>query len=118
MAAIEKKEREIPSSRLAADHLKQKSRSLKVKNIQHNNKVSFCVDDQTPSFSFVTVYGTAKIRHHKHNELFKWATKIAGRYMDKDDTEAYGKRNSGEGEVLVHIKPTRIISEKNIAAWD
>ena len=94
------------------------SRSLKAKNIQHNNKVSFCVDDQTPSFSFVTVYGTAKIRHHKHNELFKWATKIAEQYMGKDDAEACGKRNSGESEVLVRIKPTRIISEKNKAAWD
>ena len=56
---------------------------------------------------------TAKIRHHKHNELFKWATKIAERYMGKDDAEACGKRNSGESEVLVRIKPTRIISEKN-----
>jgi len=94
------------------------STSVKAKNIQHDNRVSICVDDQKPPFSFVTVYGTAKIYHYKQKELFKWATKIAQRYMGKDNAEAYGRRNSTEGEVLVRIKPTRIIAEKDIAGWD
>jgi hypothetical protein len=66
----------------------------------------------------VIVYGTAKIHHYNQNELFKWATKIAQRYMGKDKAKAYGKRNSTPGEVLIRIKPTRIISEKDIASWD
>ena len=33
--------------------------SVKAKNIERDNRVSICVDDQTPPFSFVTVYGTA-----------------------------------------------------------
>ena len=94
------------------------STSVKAKNIQYNNRVSICVDDQTPPFSFVTVYATAKLHHYKQNELLKWATKIAQRYMGKDNAEAYGRRNSVEGEVLVRIKPIRIIAEKNIAGWD
>jgi PPOX class probable F420-dependent enzyme len=94
------------------------STSVKAKNIQHDNRVSICVDDQTPPFSFVTVYGTAKIYHYKHNELFRLATKIAERYMGKDNAEDYGRRNSTEGEVLVRITPTRIIAEKDIAGWD
>jgi hypothetical protein len=51
-------------------------------------------------------------------ELFKWAKKIAERYMGKRNAEAYGKRNSEEGLVLVRIKPTRILAEKDIAAWE
>jgi PPOX class probable F420-dependent enzyme len=94
------------------------STSVKAKNIQRENRVSICVDDQTPPFSFVTVYGTAKIHHYKQNELFKLATKIAQRYMGKDNAEDYGRRNSTEGEVLVRITPTRIIAEKDIAGWD
>jgi PPOX class probable F420-dependent enzyme len=94
------------------------STSVKAKNIQHDNRVSICVDDQTPPFSFVTVYGTAKIQHYKQNELFRLATKIAERYMGKDNAEDYGRRNSTEGEVLVRITPTRIIAEKDIAGWD
>jgi PPOX class probable F420-dependent enzyme len=94
------------------------STSLKARNIQHNNRISICVDDQTPSFSFVTVYGTAKIHHYKQNELFKWAAKIVEWYMGKKNAQAYGRGNSGEGEVLVRIKPTKIIAENDIAEWD
>jgi hypothetical protein len=92
--------------------------SLKIRNIQRDNKVSICVDDQTPQFSFVTIFGRAKIYHLKQNELFKWATKIARRYMGKNNAEVYGKRNSTEGAVLVRIKPTKIIAEKDTAAWE
>lgn len=92
--------------------------SVKAKNIQHDNRVSICVDDQTPPFSFVVVYGTAKIQRYNQRELLRFATKIARRYMGKENAELYGKRNSTEGEVLVRIKPTRIIAEKEIAGWD
>jgi PPOX class probable F420-dependent enzyme len=92
--------------------------SVKAKNIQRDSRVSICVDDQTPPFSFVVVYGTAKIHRYKQRELFRFATKIAQRYMGKEKAELYGRRNSTEGEVLVRIKPTRIIAEKDIAGWD
>lgn len=92
--------------------------SVKAKNIQRDSRVSICVDDQTPPFSFVVVYGTAKIHRYKQRELFRFATKIAQRYMGKENAELYGRRNSTEGEVLVRIKPTRIIAEKDIAGWD
>ena len=88
------------------------STSVKAKNIQYNNRVSICVDHQVPPFSFVTIFGTAKIYSYKQKEVFKWAKKIAKRYVGKGDAEAYGKRNGPEGEVLVPIKPTRIIVEK------
>ena len=92
--------------------------SVKAKNIQHDNRVSICVDDQTPPFSFVVVYGTAKMHHYKQRELFRFATKIAQRYVGKENAELYGRRNSTEGEVLVRISPTRIIGEKDVAGWD
>jgi len=88
--------------------------SLKAKNIQRNNKISFCVDDQTPLFSFVTVFGIARIYHNNQTKL-KWATRIAERYMGKDMAEAYGKRNSGEDEIVIRVEPTRILAEKDIA---
>jgi PPOX class probable F420-dependent enzyme len=92
--------------------------SVKAKNIERDSRVSICVDDQTPPFSFVIVYGTAKIHHYRQNELFRFATRIARRYMGKDNAEDYGRRNSAEGEVLVRIKAKRIIAEKDIACWD
>jgi PPOX class probable F420-dependent enzyme len=92
--------------------------SIKARNIQRNNMVSISVDDQTPPFSFVIVYGTAKIYNINRDELFRIASKIALRYMGKDKAEDYGRRNSTEGEVLVRIRPKKIIAAKNIAGWD
>jgi PPOX class probable F420-dependent enzyme len=94
------------------------STSVKANNIQRDNRISICIDDQIPPFSFVTIFGTAKIYPYKQKEVLKWATKIAERYMGKSNAEAYGRRNSEEGLVLVRIKPTRIIAEKDIASWE
>jgi hypothetical protein len=69
-----------------------------------------------PQYSF---QGTARIYHLKQNELLNWAIKIAGRYMGKNNAEAYGKRNSTEGAVLVRIKPKKIIiAAKDTAEWE
>jgi PPOX class probable F420-dependent enzyme len=92
--------------------------SVKANNIRRNNSISICIDDQIRPFSFVTIFGTAKIHPYKQKEVLKWATKIAERYMGKKNAEVYGRRNSGEGAVLVRINPTRIIAEKDIASWD
>ena len=94
------------------------STSVKANNIQRDNRISICIDDQVPPFSFVTIFGTAKIYPYKQKEVLKWATEIAERYMGKSNAEAYGRRNSEEGLVLVRIKPTRIIAEKDIASWE
>ena len=58
--------------------------SVKANNIQRDNRVSICVDDQIPPFSFVTIFGRAKIYPYKQKEVLKWATKIA--------ETIYGKR--------------------------
>jgi PPOX class probable F420-dependent enzyme len=92
--------------------------SVKANNIQRDNRVSICVDDQIPPFSFVTIFGRAKIYPYKQKEVLKWATEIAERYMGKSNAEEYGRRNSEEGLVLVRIKSTRIIAEKDIASWE
>jgi PPOX class probable F420-dependent enzyme len=94
------------------------STSVKANNIQRDNRISICIDDQIPPFSFVTIFGTAKIYPYKQKEVLKWATEIAERYMGKSNAEAYGRRNSEEGLVLVRIKPTTIIAEKDIASWE
>ena len=94
------------------------SGSVKAENIQRDNRISICIDDQTPPFSFVTIYGTAKLYRYKQKQVLKWATRIAQRYMGKKDSKAYGERNSGEGAILVQINPKKIIAEKDVASWE
>lgn len=89
-------------------------KSIKAKTIRNNPQVSLCVDDQTPPFSFVIVEGIAEIINEP-NDILKWATKIASRYMGQENAEKYGKRNSVKGELLVRIKPSKIIAQKAIA---
>jgi PPOX class probable F420-dependent enzyme len=89
--------------------------SVKASNIQHDGRVSICIDDQKPPFSFVTIHGTAKIIPYKQKEVLEWATKIAERYVGKKNSKTYGEVNSGEGAVLVRIKPTKVIAEKDIS---
>ena len=91
--------------------------SVKAKNIRRDNRVRLCVDDQVPLYSFVTIEGIAEIISNKPTEIYKWAKRIAGRYMGKSKAEEYGKRNSLEGELLIKIKPTKVIGQKDIAGW-
>jgi hypothetical protein len=67
-----------------------------------------------PLFSFVTVYGNATITQDNPDELLKWATTIAERYMGKENAERYGKRNSVKGELAVRVKPTTRLSPRKI----
>jgi PPOX class probable F420-dependent enzyme len=73
------------------------SESVKAKNIRRDNRVHLCVNDQTPLFSFVIIDRIAQKRNES-DEIYKWAKNIAARYMGDDKSEAYGGRNSGEGE--------------------
>lgn len=88
--------------------------SVKAANIRLDPRVSICVDDDRPPFSFVIIEGTAAMSEDRE-ELRYWATRIAGRYMGSELAEAYGKRNSVVGELLVRVSPTKIIAWKNIS---
>ena len=91
--------------------------SVKAKNMIRDNRVCISVDDQTPPYSFVQLEGTAEFSD-KLDEMLYWATKIGGRYMGKDLAERFGKRNAVKGELLVRVKPTKVIAFKNVTAWD
>jgi len=92
--------------------------SVKAKNIRRDNRVSISIDDQKPPFTFVAVHGTAKIQNTKKKELLIWATRIAERYMGKENAKKYGKLNGSIGAALVRIKPSKIIAEKDITIID
>lgn len=90
--------------------------SVKAKNMGRDTRVCLTVDDQTPPYSYVMVEGTASFSENP-DELLKWATRIGGRYMGEAQAGAYGKRNSSEGEILVRIRPTKILAHKDVAGW-
>ena len=90
--------------------------SAKGKHLIRDPRVSFSVDDQAPPFSFVMIEGTAEVdQEPDKGELLKWATKIAERYVSREAGEAHGKEIAAlEGAMLVKIKPTKIIAQKDM----
>jgi PPOX class probable F420-dependent enzyme len=89
--------------------------SVKAQNIRRDARVSLCVDDETPPFSYLLIEGTAVLTADL-GELKHWATRIGGRYMGQDRAEEYGARNGVPGELLVRVTPTKIRFERDIAS--
>lgn len=88
--------------------------SVKARCLQRDPRISLCVDLEQPPYAFVMVEGSAEITAQP-DELLRFATRIAARYVAEDRAEEYGKRNSGEGELLVRVTPQKIIARKGIA---
>jgi PPOX class probable F420-dependent enzyme len=90
--------------------------SVKAKNMRRDPRVSLSVDDETAPYAFVIIEGTVTLSDDLAESL-KWATQIGSRYMGEDQAEAFGKRNSVEGELLVRLTPTKYIAQKDLAGW-
>ncbi|HET7290258.1 MAG TPA: PPOX class F420-dependent oxidoreductase [Thermodesulfobacteriota bacterium] len=91
-------------------------RSVKFMNMKHDPRVSITIDDQTPPYSYVMIEGTVSFSEDP-GELLYWATRIGGRYMGEDQAEAYGRRNSTPGEVIVRIIPSKVSAFADVAGW-
>jgi PPOX class probable F420-dependent enzyme len=88
--------------------------TVKAANLRRDPRVSLCIDDEAPPFAFVIVEGTASLSEDL-DELRLWATQIAGRYMGQDQAEAFGQRNGVPGEILVRVRPNRILGQDDIS---
>jgi len=88
--------------------------TVKGKAILRDPRVSLCWDDEQPPFSFVTIAGTATTSTDRADLLY-WATRIGGRYMGAEQAEQYGRRNGVPPEMVVRVKPTRIVAKVNVA---
>ena len=49
-------------------------------------------------------------------ELLRTATAIAARYMGQDRAEEFGKRNGVPGELVVLLRPTKVLAVLDMTA--
>jgi PPOX class probable F420-dependent enzyme len=84
--------------------------TAKARAIARDPRLVLCVDLDEPPFAFVQVQGEATVSEDP-DELVRTATAIGGRYMGADRAEEFGKRNGVPGELVVRLRPTRIIAE-------
>ncbi|MFI1329180.1 PPOX class F420-dependent oxidoreductase [Streptomyces sp. NPDC020845] len=88
--------------------------TVKGRNMARDGRVSLCVDDDRPPFSFVTLQGRAELSD-RLEEVRDWATRIAARYMGEDLAEQYGARNGVPGELLVRVRIEKVIALADVA---
>ncbi|WP_410654897.1 PPOX class F420-dependent oxidoreductase [Amycolatopsis sp. lyj-112] len=88
--------------------------TLKGKALRRDPRLSLCVDDQKPPYSYVQITAEAEL-HHDYDEMLEWAIRLGSRYMGQDNAEAYGKRNAVPEESLVRAKIVKVIARADIA---
>ncbi|MDT4907659.1 MAG: hypothetical protein QOI69_900 [Pseudonocardiales bacterium] len=88
--------------------------TVKGQNLRRDGRAVLAVDDATPPYSFVIIEGRAELSSDM-DELLKWATILGERYMGPGQGEAFGKRNAVPPELLVRLRPEKIIALAAIA---
>ena len=85
-------------------------------HMQRDPRVAMLVDDERPPFAFVHVRGLAELAENAP-DLLDWTTRIAGRYVGPDQADAFGRRNAVPEELLVRVRPKRVIAKADVAGW-
>jgi len=90
------------------------ARTVKGRAITRDGRVAICVDDQRPPFAYVMVEGIAETSSDL-DEMLVWATRIGARYMGAENAEAFGRRNAVPTELLVRVRPTRVVAKTGVS---
>jgi PPOX class probable F420-dependent enzyme len=89
--------------------------TAKGKSLARDPRVTLCANLQEPPYGFVQVQGDAELSEDPA-ELLRTAIEIAARYLGRDRAEAVGTRNAVPGELVVRLRPTKVIAVLNITA--
>ena len=92
--------------------------SVKAKNMMREPRVSISVDLGGDPYPFVTIFGTTALEVLPAEELLPWATRIGGRYMGPERADEFGARNAADGELLVRVTPSKIVSNAGATAYE
>jgi PPOX class probable F420-dependent enzyme len=87
--------------------------TAKGRALARDPRATLCVDLEEPPYGFVQVQGAAEVSEEPA-ELVRTATAIAARYMGQDRAEEVGKRNGVPGELVVRLRPTKVIAAFNM----
>ena len=88
--------------------------SVKGRNLRRNPRAAVIVDEEVAPYAFVHIRGQVKLGEDLE-ELLCFATAIGGRYMGADRAGEFGRRNAVPGELLVRLRPERVIAAAGVA---
>jgi PPOX class probable F420-dependent enzyme len=88
--------------------------SIKGRNLRRDRRAAVIVDEEVAPYAFVHIRGHV-ILSEDLEELLRFATAIGGRYMGADRAGEFGRRNAVPGELLVRLRPQRVIATADVA---
>ena len=88
--------------------------SVKGRNLRRNPRAAVIVDEEAAPYAFVHIRGHVTLSDDL-DELLRFAMAIGGRYMGVDRGEEFGRRNAVPGELLVRLRPERVIAATDVA---
>ena len=89
--------------------------TVKGKFLARERQATICVDLEQPPYAFVQVQGNAELSDDPE-ELLRTATAIAARYVGPDRADEFGQRNGVPGELVVRLRPTKVLAAFNMIA--
>lgn len=90
--------------------------SVKGRNLRRAPHIAVLVDDDEPPYAFVHIRGHV-VLSEELDELLQFATEIGGRYMGAERAEEFARRNAVPGELLVRVRPERVIAETDVSGY-
>ncbi|WP_420878936.1 PPOX class F420-dependent oxidoreductase [Rhodococcus sp. (in: high G+C Gram-positive bacteria)] len=87
--------------------------TAKGRSLARDPRVTLCVDLEQPPYAFVQIQGAAVISTDP-DELLRVATEIGRRYMGDERAEEFGRRNGVPGELVVRVRPTKVIAALDV----
>jgi PPOX class probable F420-dependent enzyme len=88
--------------------------SVKGRNLRRDPRAAVIVDEEVAPYAFVHIRGSVTLSEDLE-ELLRFATAIGGRYMGADRADEFGRRNAVPGELLVRLRPERVIAVAAVA---
>jgi PPOX class probable F420-dependent enzyme len=88
--------------------------SVKARNLRRDPRAAVVVDEEIAPYAFVHVRGRVTLSENLE-ELLRFATAIGDRYMGADRAEEFGRRNAAPGELLMRLRPERVIAAADVA---
>jgi PPOX class probable F420-dependent enzyme len=88
--------------------------TVKGRNLRRTGRAALCVDDERPPFAYVMIEGPVTLSDDVE-AMLPLSTAIGARYMGAGRGEEFGRRNAVPGELLVRLRPERIVAERDIA---
>ncbi|MGH3523438.1 MAG: PPOX class F420-dependent oxidoreductase [Mycobacterium sp.] len=88
--------------------------TAKGRALARDSRIVICVDDPHPPYSFVQVQGTASVTDDAA-DMLEIATRIGARYMGAHRADEFGQRNAAPGELVVRVRPTKVVATFNVA---